>query len=70
MSRRELNVLTNATMSEEAECGTRASPPSARYLPLNLKDARSHRESDNGSDVDRFVSDLTPVLANGKSCRG
>ena len=70
MARRELNVLTNAVLSEEEESAGNGDHASVFHVPLNLKDARTRRESDNGVDVDGFVSDLTPVLANGEGCHG
>jgi lysine 2,3-aminomutase len=70
MARRELNVLTNAALSDETECGGAGHHASVFHVPLGFKDGRPRHESSNGSDGDGFGSELTPVLANGEGCHG
>ena len=70
MARRELNVLTNAELSEETECGSAEGHASVFHVPLSFKQARAGHEAGNGTDVDNFGSELTPMLANGEGCHG
>lgn len=72
MARRELNVLTNAALSEETECGGNDHHASVFHVPLGLVNGPPRGDSSSEADNDGFAaeSELTPVLSNGESCHG